>query len=157
MKRIFAPWRIGYIQGPREKGCVFCRIGKEAPSVENLLLEKHERCFVTMNLYPYTTGHLMVIPYKHTAELSDLDPETTTEMMEQLKRWTDKVKRNLRAEGCNIGMNLGRAAGAGIADHLHMHLVPRWVGDENFMPIIGETKVLPDTLRSIYMKLTEKE
>jgi ATP adenylyltransferase len=108
-----------------------------------------------MNLYPYTTGHLMVIPYKHTAELSELDFETTSEMMELLKRWTDKVKRILRAEGCNIGMNLGRAAGAGIADHLHMHLVPRWIGDENFMPIIGETKVLPDALRSIYLKLSE--
>ncbi len=157
MKRIFAPWRIGYIQGPKEQGCVFCRLAKDAPSNKNFILKKNKNTFVMLNLYPYTSGHLMIIPYKHTAVLAELDDETSVELMNEMKVWTEIVKKKLKAEGCNVGMNLGQAAGAGIADHLHVHIVPRWVGDENFMPIIGETKVLPDSMESIYLKLKEEE
>jgi ATP adenylyltransferase len=153
MKFLFAPWRIKYILGLKEKNCVFCRMNSEQKDQQNYILRRNKHSFVVLNLFPYTTGHLMVVPYSHCSRLSDLDAAASMEIMEELKFWSNRVDAILHSEGCNIGINMGRAAGAGIADHIHFHVVPRWLGDENFMAVVGETKVLPDSLASIYSKL----
>jgi ATP adenylyltransferase len=151
---INAPWRIGYILGKKEKGCVFCRIAKETKKDgKNFVLRRGKRTFTILNLYPYNNGHLMVIPYQHTSDLSDLDAATTAEMMEEIKYWTTRMKPVMKTDGFNVGMNLGRGAGAGIAEHLHCHIVPRWIGDSNFMPVIGDVKVLPISLKAMYKTL----
>lgn len=151
---ITAPWRIGYILGKKPRGCVFCRIAKDPRrDAENFVLRRGSRTFTLLNLYPYNNGHLMVVPYKHTADLGRLDAETLSEMMRETVFWTAAMAKALRTDGFNIGMNLGRGAGAGIADHLHLHIVPRWIGDANFMPVLGDTKVLPVSLEETYRRL----
>ena len=153
MERLWAPWRMAYIEVPQTPGCIFCEKPHQADERHELVLYRGERCFVIMNLFPYNNGHLMVAPYRHTADLVGLDPEEQAEMM-RLTRYCVRVLRDaFGPDAFNIGMNLGKTAGAGIAEHLHMHIVPRWDGDTNFMPVLGETKVLPDALHSTYDKL----
>ncbi len=136
-------------------GCIFCAYAAAPPSEDraHLLLWRGARVFIIMNLYPYNNGHLMVVPYLHTADLTDLDAETGGEMMALLQRCLPMFKATMNPQGYNIGMNLGGVAGAGIADHVHMHIVPRWGGDTNFMPIVGQTRVLPELLHDTYDKL----
>ena len=153
MKKLFAPWRIGYILGKKEKGCVFCRMAGENKDKENFILRRGKTVFSVLNLYPYNNGHLMVVPYRHVADLSLLTEEERKELMEEAGRCAEKLKETMRTDGFNIGMNIGRAAGAGIADHLHFHVVPRWVGDENFMTTVGDVKVIPEGLQDVYKKL----
>ncbi len=136
-------------------GCVFCdRIRlPESHDRDNLILLRSTHNFVILNLYPYNSAHLMVVPYNHTSDLVGLDSDTTNEMMALVQRMVHAISEEYNPEGFNIGMNLGRVAGAGVADHLHMHVVPRWAGDTNFMPIVGATKVMPELLETTYDRL----
>ena len=144
---------MAYIEVPQVKGCIFCEKPKDADDREQLILYRGERCFIIMNLFPYNNGHLMVAPYRHTADLVGLDAEEQAEMMRLTRYCVRVLQEAFQPDAFNIGMNLGKSAGAGIADHLHMHIVPRWNGDTNFMPVIGETKVLPDALYGTFDKV----
>ena len=161
MKKLWAPWRIEYILHPKPKGCIFCDKPNEKNDRDNLILFRGKFCFVIMNFYPYNNGHLMVVPYRH---ISELELSTKTEHSEMMKLLTDcsKILKNvLNAEGLNIGMNLGRVAGAGIDDHIHFHIVPRWNGDTNFMPVTGHTRVLSqglyETWNLLYPQFNKKK
>ncbi|MCI0594926.1 MAG: HIT domain-containing protein [candidate division Zixibacteria bacterium] len=147
---IWASWREAFILGKKEKGCIFCRRLKRKKDKADLILYRGRKNIVILNRYPYTSGHLMIVPRRHIALLSALTPEESAEMMELAARAVEGMKKALRAEGFNLGMNLGRAAGAGVAGHLHLHVVPRWAGDANFMPVVGKTKVFSVGLQKIY-------
>lgn len=153
--RLWAPWRIAYFTQPQPDECIFCTIpaDSETPESETFILARFEHTFVIMNCYPYNTGHLMVVPHVHEARLQDLDDETRAEMLEIAGLCMEVIEEALSAQGFNIGFNLGRAAGAGIIDHLHLHVVPRWIGDTNFMPVLGDTKVLSEDLEGAYKRL----
>jgi ATP adenylyltransferase len=153
MEHIWSPWRYKYIaNADRETGCVFCRV-LEGRDDHNYVVHRAQLNFVILNLFPYTSGHLMIVPYEHTASLAGLSAEVTTEMMELAKLSERALEAEYHPDGFNIGMNLGRSAGAGVADHLHLHVVPRWAGDANFVSIVGETRVLPEDLPTTYQKL----
>lgn len=152
----FTPWRMAYIQSadtPAHTGCVLCANGQAEPSATNLVLYRGTSCYVLMNLYPYNTGHLMVVPFQHTADLPGLSGDVAGELFALTQRSVTILGDVLQPHGFNIGMNLGQTAGAGIDTHLHMHIVPRWNGDANFMPIIGGTKLVPEALEQTYAKL----
>ncbi|NTU81053.1 MAG: HIT domain-containing protein [Chloroflexales bacterium] len=158
METKFTPWRMRYIRrddGPDEGGCVFCGMTEEPPDhdTESLILARGERCFVVLNLFPYNTAHTMVVPYAHTADLVGLDAITAAELFALTRRCVAVISDEYHPQGFNLGMNLGSTAGAGIAEHLHMHIVPRWNGDTNFMPIIGQTKLIPEELDETYGRL----
>ena len=155
MKTLWAPWRIEYITGEKEKGCIFCNKPLEGKDNENLILYKGETSFIIMNRYPYSNGHLMVVPYKHTNSMSELNDSERLELMNLTTKCIE-ILDIMKADGFNVGMNLGTAGGAGIDDHLHFHIVPRWNGDTNFMPIIGDVKVMPEYLEDTYKTLSEK-
>jgi ATP adenylyltransferase len=146
---------MAYIEVPRAEGCVFCTKPEADDDREQLILHRGRHCFVVMNLFPYNNGHLMVVPYRHTADLTSLTPEEQAELMSLTQLSLRALQEAFRPDGFNLGMNLGHVAGAGIAEHLHQHLVPRWNGDTNFMPVIAETKVLPDALYGGYDKLLD--
>ena len=160
MERLWSPWRSKYIASgvdSQAEGCVFCSIAASPDQdASNFVLHRGEHAFVVLNLYPYITGHLMVVPYLHTSELDAVAKEITDEMMDLTKRGQTVLREVYSPSGFNLGMNLGTAAGAGIADHLHIHLLPRWVGDTNFMTSVGETRVLPEALEITYSKLKQK-
>jgi ATP adenylyltransferase len=152
----FTPWRMAYIQNaaePLEPGCVLCARGRDEPQPANLVLHRGAACYILMNLYPYNTGHLMIVPYAHTADLSALDAAVAEELFALTRQSVGILTAVLSPHGFNIGMNLGRTAGAGIDEHLHMHIVPRWQGDSNFMPVVGGTKLIPEALDQTYAKL----
>lgn len=163
MDYLWSPWRFKYIAGapgdaPREDApgraaCVLCRVGSAKDAREALVLGRGAHAYVVLNLFPYTSGHLMVVPSRHASSLSSFDAETTGEMMELAKRAERALSLVYRPDGFNVGINLGGAAGAGIAEHLHLHVVPRWTGDANFMTTVGETRVLPEELGTTYDKL----
>jgi ATP adenylyltransferase len=153
MEKLWAPWRMAYIEVSQPEGCIFCTKPAQGDDREQLILYRGQRAFIIMNLFPYNSGHLMVAPYRHTADLVGLSEDEQREMMVLTRYCVRLVGEAFQPEGCNLGMNLGRSAGAGVADHLHMHVVPRWNGDTNFMPVIAETKVLPDALFAGYEKL----
>ena len=153
MEHIWSPWRYKYIaSADKETGCVFCR-ARDGSDSDSLIVYRGDLNFIILNLYPYTSGHLMIVPYEHTASLAAASRETTTEMMEMAKRAQTALEAEYHPDGFNIGMNLGRSAGAGVADHIHLHVVPRWTGDANFVSIVGETRVLPEDLTMTYEKL----
>lgn len=160
MDVLWSPWRYDYITGggsEKASGCVFCNIlTNSASDEESFILSRAEFNFVVLNIYPYTTGHLLVVPYEHVDLLSRAGKQTTDEMMDLIKRAEAAIGECYRPDGINIGMNLGKAAGAGVAGHFHMHVLPRWVGDVNFMTAIGQTRTLPETLPETYKKLKEK-
>jgi ATP adenylyltransferase len=144
-----------YIEKGNAEGCIFCNKPAAGDDAGNFMVRRGKAAFVIMNLYPYTTGHLMVAPYRHTGSLCDLDDEEATELM-KLVGWSELVLRKaMGAQGFNVGMNIGKCAGAGFPDHVHLHIVPRWEGDTNFMPVFSETRVLPDTLENVYEKIME--
>lgn len=153
MDIIWAPWRMKYIMGEKEKNCLFCRVAKEKKDRKNYLLFRGKKCFIILNTFPYNNGHLMVTPYRHLANLGDLNREELSELMGLVSKSVGWLKKALAPEGFNIGMNLGKIAGAGIEDHLHIHVVPRWSGDSNFMPTIAQVKVIPELLNNTYRKL----
>jgi ATP adenylyltransferase len=154
MNHIWAPWRMNYIEGhEKEDGCVFCNAQAKADSVENLIAFRGERAYVILNRYPYTSGHLMVVPFEHKAILEDLDPQTRSEMIELTSRCMMILRNLYNPQGFNMGANIGEAAGAGVKEHVHLHIVPRWKGDTNFMSTLGDTRVLPEALEDTYHRV----
>jgi ATP adenylyltransferase len=147
MERLWAPWRLKYLEGPKDDdgGCVFCT-KPELSDEDALIVHRGEHCYVVLNLYPYGSGHLMILPYRHVATPGELDGAERTELWELLHRSLQALEAALSAQGHNVGLNLGGAAGAGIADHLHVHVVPRWRGDVNFMPVLADVRVMPQLL-----------
>jgi ATP adenylyltransferase len=136
---------MSYVTGERAEGCVFCNHASQSDE-EALIVHRGERCYVVLNLYPFGSGHLMIVPFRHVAAPGDLDAAERAELWELLDRSLEAIESALKAEGHNIGFNLGAAAGAGIADHLHLHVVPRWPGDYNFMPVLADVRVMPQHL-----------
>lgn len=150
---MWAPWRIGYVTGERPQGCVFCDIIGATDDERNHVLYRREHNVVMLNAYPYSSGHVMVVPYAHLADLADLSPEARAEMWELTLLVTETLKTALGCQGLNIGVNLGQAAGAGIDDHMHLHVVPRWNGDTNFMSAVADTRVTPQSLDDSFRQL----
>ena len=161
MDRLWTPWRYQYIKGagadePRgdAPACIFCALRDDEENDErNLVVHRARHNYIVLNRYPYTNGHLLIIPYEHTADLDAVSKEATDEMMDLAKQALVLLRAAYHPEGFNLGMNLGRAAGAGVAGHVHLHVLPRWTGDTNFMSNIGETRVLPEDLTTTYEKL----
>lgn len=156
MERLWAPWRMEYIGQAREgedQGCLFCEKPKEGDDEQALIVARSELSFAMLNRYPYNSGHLMVAPFRHVGELEEVEDDESLDMQRLMQRCVKALKEAMQPDGFNIGMNLGVIAGAGIPDHLHWHVVPRWTGDTNFMPVVGETKVLPEILDGAYSKL----
>ncbi len=153
MERLWAPWRMQYINNAESPGCIFC----DKPGLEDreaLIVHRGEHGFLMLNAFPYNNGHLLAAPYQHTAEISELEPGARLELMDLVDRGMALLRRMGRPDGFNVGINLGRVAGAGITDHIHLHIVPRWNGDTNFMPVLADTKVLPEALEEVWRKLT---
>ena len=154
MDKMYAPWRFEYVTEDKIEGCVFCHIYKNPDDDEKLgVLYRDKNCYVVMNKYPYSPGHMMIIPNIHTDKIEELDDEIWIEMSLRVKQATKMLKDVLSAQGVNIGMNLSKAAGAGIAEHVHYHVLPRWLGDTNFISAIGNTRVYPVDFDKIYQKL----
>jgi ATP adenylyltransferase len=154
MKHLWAPWRMVYIKGaPKASGCLFCKTARARNDKGNLLLHRGRLCFVMMNRYPYNTGHLMIAPYRHVAALEDLTDKESADLLHLAGKCLRVLGRAMKPQGFNLGMNLGRVAGAGVLGHLHLHIVPRWSGDTNFMPVIGGTKVVAEALTDTYEML----
>jgi ATP adenylyltransferase len=155
MSHLFATWRMDYVTAPKHNGCIFCDFSAEESDEERFILYRGAKCFVIMNVYPYNPGHMMVAPYRHTNIYEELSGDEHEDMSRLTAEAVRTLKRVMAPEGFNIGINLGRIAGAGIADHLHLHIVPRWNGDTNFMPVLADTRVVPEALRVTYRKLKE--
>ena len=154
MEQLWAPWRMELIaRGEQPKGCIFCDLPRSTDDRENLVLGRTARTFAILNRFPYNNGHLMVVPRAHTAELGVLPAEENQELAQMLRVAVEILGKAYGAQGYNLGMNLGRVAGAGIADHLHWHVVPRWNGDTNFMPVLGDTKVMIEHLQAGWDRL----
>lgn len=153
METLWAPWRLEYILSEKKGGCVFCKVPKEKKDRENLILHRGEGHFLILNAYPYNNGHMMVVPYRHTSTLSGWEGGERSEFMELADLAVELLKMTMNPDGFNIGINMGEPAGAGIADHIHLHVVPRWSGDNNFMPVMSETRVIPEHILSTYDKL----
>lgn len=153
MKALYAPWRMDFIFGKKEKGCVFCNRVKRSSDKKDFILHRGRWSFVILNKFPYNNGHLMVVPNRHVASLGHLTKQEREEIFEFLQKSERVIQKALKAQGFNIGLNLGKAAGAGIDDHLHFHLVPRWFADTNFWPVISETKSMPEHLAKTYDRL----
>lgn len=154
-EQLWAPWRFSYIESPTVPGCIFVDLPLQDDDRTNLILYRGVTAFVMLNRYPYTNGHLLIAPYKHTAELTDLDDRELLEINQLLSRSVAWLKEAYSPEGFNIGVNLGAAGGAGIPSHIHWHVVPRWKGDTNFMTTVGEVRVLPQALDESYDRLAE--
>ena len=156
-ERLWAPWRMQYVSSAREQPeeCLFCARAKEPCSAESMVVVKSKHAFVMLNAFPYTNGHLMVAPMRHTADMNDLSDEELLEVMRLVRESVNLLREAYHPDGFNIGVNLGRAAGAGIVDHVHWHIVPRWNGDTNFMPVLADVRVIPDSLENTYAKLRQ--
>jgi ATP adenylyltransferase len=153
MKRLWAPWRMPYLKNCPPKGCIFCVKSKQKEDRTNLILHRGRHTFVMMNLYPYSNGHLLVSPYRHVASIEELGPAALADLMRTAQRALRAVRLAYRPDAFNLGINQGREAGAGIEAHVHLHIVPRWNGDTNFMPVFTETRVMPELLESGYDRL----
>ena len=150
---LWAPWRMTYILAEKPTNCIFCTKPQEQRDAENLLLWRGHTAFVMMNRYPYNNGHLMIVPQAHVSSLTDLDPATRAELGELTMHCEQALRQTMRPEGFNIGINLGAAAGAGIAEHLHIHIVPRWNGDTNYMTVVSAIRVIPQHIDETYALL----
>ncbi|MFW5818815.1 MAG: HIT family protein [Desulfovermiculus sp.] len=153
MERLWAPWRIEYILGPKPDECVFCLPEDTAEDENRLVLFRGQTAFVIMNKFPYNNGHLMVTPFRHVSCLTELENEENRELAALVQACTRILKQAFTPDGLNVGLNIGEAAGAGIEEHLHYHLVPRWTGDHSFMAVMAETMVIPEHLHSTYNRL----
>jgi ATP adenylyltransferase len=152
MNNLWAPWRIEYLTSPKNLSCIFCT----APETKDkLMLYSGRLCFAIMNLFPYTTGHCMIVPYRHIGDFTELSAEELSEIMTMTQSILSAIKSALKPQGFNVGFNLGEVAGAGIADHLHMHIVPRWKGDTNFMPVLGEAHIISEHIEKTRDKIKE--
>ncbi len=152
---LWAPWRMAFIGAPRPAGCFLCEAGQAAPAEDATLLvvAREAYAFALLNRYPYNPGHLMVAPYQHTGDLASLEAEVAAAVTTLSQRALRVLQAALAPEGYNLGFNLGRVAGAGVADHLHQHVIPRWNGDTNYMPVLAEVKVIPEHIQATYVKL----
>lgn len=156
MERLWAPWRMAYVSDPGTgPDCIFCAALGGTDDAASYVLHRGERTFALLNAFPYNTGHLMIAPTRHTAALGELDPDERMALMDLTATAVSVLEDALQPDGFNVGMNLGEVAGAGVPGHLHAHVVPRWGGDTNFMPLIADTKVMPETLDQTYAKLRE--
>lgn len=156
MNHLWSPWRMTYIENhEKEDGCVFCSAQAKADSAENLIAFRGKLAYVILNRFPYTSGHLMVVPFEHIPTLEELGSFARAEMMELTSRCMTVLREIYKPQGFNMGANIGKAAGAGVLDHVHIHIVPRWVGDTNFMSTLGGTRVLPETLEDTYKRVNE--
>ena len=158
MESLHAPWRIQYIlapKTPKDSVSLFARIAEEQDDVANHVIFRDSTCYALLNTYPYNGGHLLIVPYRQAADLNELTDEELLGLMKLIRRCQNALKKVMRPDGFNIGLNLGRVAGAGITEHLHVHLVPRWNGDTNFMPVIANTNVLPEALDDLAAKLRQ--
>jgi len=153
MKVLWAPWRIEYILSEKEKGCLFCSKSAEKEDEANYILYRGQRSFVMMNLYPYNNGHLMVAPYSHVADMAGLTQEEILDVFSEVQRCESILRKVFHPEGFNMGLNIGTVAGAGVKDHIHVHIVPRWNGDTNYMTAISEVRVIPEHLKATYKVL----
>ena len=153
MNHLWSPWRMSYMQADRNERCAFCTELTRPDGPDNLILFRGQRAFVILNRFPYTSGHLMTVPYSHVATLEELDTETRAELMELSVTAMQVLRKVYHPQGFNLGMNIGDAGGAGITEHVHMHVVPRWIGDTNFMSSLGETRVLPEMLDETYRRV----
>ncbi|MGE4546455.1 MAG: HIT domain-containing protein [Desulfurella sp.] len=156
MKILWAPWRMAYILSDKKpQGCVFCNAYKEQNDEKNYVLFRSKHCFVIMNIYPYNPGHIMVVPNRHIDHIKLLNEQEGGDIFQVMQRFCSILETAFKPNGINIGMNIGNAAGAGIADHIHFHIVPRWDGDTNFMSTVCDTKVISESLRQTYNKIKE--
>lgn len=153
MERLWAPWRLEYITGEQVDGCIFCEFARRDDDEKHHILYRGRHAYVIMNAFPYSNCHLLIPPYRHIAGLTDLTDEESLEIMQIAQKCCVVLGEVCRPDGFNIGLNLGTAAGAGIADHVHVHVVPRWSGDTNFMPVLADVKVIPEALEVTYSKL----
>lgn len=153
MKRIYAPWRSDYLRQDKSDGCLFCDLAAAAAAESNRIIHRGEHCYVVVNAYPYSTGHVMVVCNRHVERFGDLDEKEMAELMQFVSECEAAIMDAYKPGGINVGANLGRSAGAGIVGHLHVHLVPRWHGDTNFMTSIGETRVVSEDLGDTYTRL----
>ncbi|MCD6129387.1 MAG: HIT domain-containing protein [Deltaproteobacteria bacterium] len=154
MDRLWAPWRIKYVLSIKdEKGCFLCSKLKENDDEKNHVIARGKYCFVVINIYPYNPGHLMVVPNRHTADITSLSSEEVAELYGFVRKAISVIDKSMQPDGYNIGMNLGKIAGAGVKDHMHIHIVPRWSSDTNFMPIISDTKVIAESNDEVYRQL----
>ncbi|MCF7873702.1 MAG: HIT domain-containing protein [Candidatus Omnitrophica bacterium] len=156
MDKLWAPWRIKYVSKKKESGCIFCRIHKQKKDKKNYIVLRSNYCYVVLNRFPYNNGHLLITPYKHTSKLEQLNDKEVLDIYKITIKIKKTIKEVLHPDAFNIGFNLGEAAGAGITDHLHLHLVPRWNGDTNFMPVLSETKIISQSLDDLYNKLKKE-
>ena len=156
MKNLWAPWRKEFILGKKEKGCIFCKRLRQKKDKENLILFRGKKSFVILNRFPYNSGHLMVSPKRHIGKLEQLRKDELFELVFLCQKAVKIIKEALKPDGLNLGMNLERSSGAGIADHLHIHIVPRWDGDTNFMPVLTDTKLISLSLEDVYRQLKNK-
>jgi len=158
VERLWSPWRMEYIEAAKDDpdGCIFCDLPAKGDDAATLILSRGERAFVLMNSFPYNPGHLMVAPFRHAGDFEELHDDELADIDALLKRSLRALREEMEPQGFNIGMNLGRVAGAGIPDHVHWHVVPRWNGDTNFMPVVGQTRVLPELLEETYRKLAPR-
>lgn len=154
-KYLYSPWRIDYIESEKPEDCVLCRFRQAGRDRENLIVHRGEHCYVMLNRYPYNNGHIMLVPYLHVKSLAELPSEVMAELAEKLQLCERVLNHAYSCEGMNIGINLGRAAGAGIDEHLHIHLVPRWNGDCNFMSAVGGKRVIPEAFEISFERLSK--
>jgi ATP adenylyltransferase len=161
MDKLWSPWRSkyidsfkpGHVEEEDEEKCLFCRINKQDKDKENLLVHRSKNCYIVMNRYPYNSGHLLIVPYAHASSLNELDQDTYLDCMNMLNLSCEILSDTIFPHGFNIGANIGRDAGAGIAEHIHFHIVPRWNGDTNFMPVLNDIKVVSEQMEDTYVRL----
>jgi ATP adenylyltransferase len=153
MKHIWAPWRITYVRSAKPKGCILCDKPDESKDAENYILYRGKLNFVMLNAYPYNPGHLMVAPFRHIASLEAMTEAERHENFDIVSRCVEILKKEMQPEGFNVGINLGKTAGAGVEDHIHSHIVPRWNGDTNFITVVGDVRVVAEALADSYKKL----
>lgn len=156
MERIYAPWRIEYVLNPKQKDeCIFCTMPSEDEDEKNMIVHRSKGAFTVMNKYPYNNGHLLVCPYRHVSDICELDAEENGLLMQEVCRSIQVLKDIMKPQGFNVGINIGEHAGAGIEEHLHFHVVPRWKGDTNVMPVLADVKVIPEHFEQTTRKLTQ--
>ena len=153
MKQLWAPWRMEYIKSDKSDDCIFCSLPKENEDEKNYILYRGQSVFIIMNIFPYNSAHLMVSPFRHIGCLTEQNSDENSELNQLTKKCIEILRAVINPEGFNVGYNIGKAAGAGYDEHIQCHIVPRWIGDTNFMPVLGETKVHPEHLKSTYSKL----
>ena len=153
MKQLWAPWRMEYIKSEKSEDCIFCSLPGEGDDTKNYILYRGQSAFIIMNIFPYNSAHLMISPFRHIRCLTEQDANESTELSQLTHKCIEILRAVINPDGFNIGYNIGKAAGAGYDEHVHCHIVPRWTGDTNFMPVLGETKVHPEHLKTTYKKL----